>query len=582
MKYCKKLPVIIMAIIFIAMPFSGCTELVGERVNPNQTQLYVANLNSGLRDMWLQALKVRFEKAYADTSFEEGETGVQIIVDNNAYSGFGYLDRLSGDPNEVYFTENVMYYDFVSKNLFADITDAVTENLVEFGEEQSIEDKLSNDTRDFYKTDEGKYFALPFYEAYSCIAYDIDLFEEKGFYFAKGGCPSEYSEFTQANNTDKAAGSFGGTYKYVGEFGNRSAGPDGKYGTDDDGLPATYDEFFVLTKKMQTSGVRSMIWPGKYPDYINETANMLWADYEGKEKAAAFYKMQGDDIDILSFDGDTPIITPTDIRNENGYMFYSQAGRYYAIDFLHRLISGGTYDPDAFGEEVTHINSQERFLYGRFESSMRTIAMLADGTWWQNEATDAYNTLVDVHGDDASKMSRRIGLLPLPKVSEKNIGEAQTYLSTKQTACFVNKNVTGKKLELAKTFIRFAHTDESLKEFMTIVNMPKPFKFDMNEEELNKLTVFGRDIYKAHSSGNVVFTASKNPIYRATPNKFMAVNGFETMLPNDLPATVVGTAFKDNPAFTAREYFENMKKYSDHTESKWRETYGQYFDYNAE
>ena len=112
----------------------------------------------------------------------------------------------------------------------------------------TVRDALERILKMEYKTDDGKYYELPFYEAYPTIAYDIELFETRNYYFAKGGAPSEFCEFTQSNNTDKATGEFSG-YKYVGAIGARSAGPDGKYGTNDDGLPATYDKFLRCARK---------------------------------------------------------------------------------------------------------------------------------------------------------------------------------------------------------------------------------------------------------------------------------------------------------------------------------------------
>lgn len=579
-KFGKSLIAFLVVLTF-AFPFAGCNKYIGEDIDESRTQLYVGNHKAGLGDQWINAVKERFEKAYADTQFEQGKRGVQVFIDNTAHIGTSYLEQypLASDSNQVYFTESFMYYDFVSRNLLADMTDVVTDKLEEFDEERSIEDKMSADVRDFYKTDDGKYYAIPFFEAYSSIAYDIDLFEKKQFYFAKGGCPSEYSEFTQEHNEDKVAGAFS-SYKYVGEVGTRSAGPDGLYNTDDDGLPATYDEFFVLCERMEDRGVRPMIWPGKFPDYLNETATMLWADFEGKDKASVRYTMTGNDVDIVtSFDGSDPVVTPTNIRNKNAYLMYNQEGRYYALDFLHRLISGNYYHSDAFEPTTTQSKSQEDFLYGTV-GLKDSIAMIADGSWWQNEADDIFSTLID-NSDKTSKKSWRIGLMPLPKASEKKIGEPQTYLSTKKTGVFINKNCTGASLELAKLFVKFCHTDESLKEFMSIVNMPKPYDFTMTETEQESLTSYGKDLYKAHKTGNVVFTESKNPIYRASASNFMATAGWETVLPSGLPASIISETFKNYKDFTARNYFDGLIE-GEHTKTEWTSDYGQYFSYNAD
>lgn len=588
MKKIGKLFLFIASLVIASIPIAGCTRPVGENVDPTKTQLYVFNHYAGLKDEWLQAVVDRFVKAYENTSFEEGKTGVQIFVDNTQKTGDMFINEgsLPTNSNEVFFTENVAYYDFIARNQLLDITDVVTEKLEDcdterdiFGEDKSIEDKLAgmnNGSKEFYKTDDGKYYALPFYEAYSALVYDIDLFEDKSFYFAKGGCPSEFSEFTQTHNADKkASGSFT-TYKYVGAMGERSAGPDGLYGTDDDGLPATYDEFFVLCENISGKGVRPMVFFGD-SDYLNETATALYTDYEGKDKMSVNFTFEGKGLDIVTgFEGGKPVSTPTDVTPETGYLIYQQEGRYYALDFLRRLIKGEYYDSNTFATTQDQKNTQSDFLYGRFSDAKRTIAMMAEGSWWQNEARDHYENLVGEYGESASLMNRRIGMMALPKATEAKIGEPQTYLSTKQTGCFINKSIAANKVKLAKEFVKFCHTDESLVEFMQIVNMPKPFAFDMTDEQLEKCSTFGRDLYKAHSSGNVVFSGSKNAIFRSAYMRFMSVNQWDTKLSNGLDHRMVSTAFKNNPDFTAKDYFDGLKTV--HSAAKWAEDYGKYFE----
>ncbi|MFR6640367.1 MAG: hypothetical protein ACLUSP_02670 [Christensenellales bacterium] len=59
---------------------------------------------------------------------------------------------------------------------------------------------------------------------------------------------------------------------------------DGKPNTDDDGLPATYDEFFALCDKMKSEGVTPICWNGLAVEYLTDFAKSLAADYDGKQK----------------------------------------------------------------------------------------------------------------------------------------------------------------------------------------------------------------------------------------------------------------------------------------------------------
>ena len=48
--------------------------------DPTKTQLWVFNYDGGWGRSWLDSIKTDFEEKYADVSFEEGKTGVQVQV----------------------------------------------------------------------------------------------------------------------------------------------------------------------------------------------------------------------------------------------------------------------------------------------------------------------------------------------------------------------------------------------------------------------------------------------------------------------------------------------------------------------
>ena len=64
---------------FVSFSVMGCVR-GGEKVNEEQTQLYVATFEGGFGTGWMDTLAERFEKKYANVSFEEGKMGVQVIA----------------------------------------------------------------------------------------------------------------------------------------------------------------------------------------------------------------------------------------------------------------------------------------------------------------------------------------------------------------------------------------------------------------------------------------------------------------------------------------------------------------------
>ena len=87
-----------------------------------------------------------------------------------------------------------------------------------------------------------RYYAYPHYFTSFGITYNVELFDKKGYYFAEGYNPNGSLE-------DMFIGSEGVEYGY-----EKTAGPDCESGTYDDGLPTTYDEFFLLCDYIATVG----------------------------------------------------------------------------------------------------------------------------------------------------------------------------------------------------------------------------------------------------------------------------------------------------------------------------------------
>ena len=159
----------------------GCHHDELEAVDSSKTQLYVSNLNAGISNQWLLDIETRFEEAYADVPFETGKTGVQVIVDTeNTVNGRWLI--LPTDDWEVYFTENLPYYEFASQNYLLDISDVVRGSA--YGETETIESKLDAATQSGLTAYDGKYYALPHYEAYRSIFYDVNVFDRENLYFA--------------------------------------------------------------------------------------------------------------------------------------------------------------------------------------------------------------------------------------------------------------------------------------------------------------------------------------------------------------------------------------------------------------
>lgn len=529
----------------------ACTGGPTQEVDQTKTNIRILNYEGGVGEAWLEDAIKRFEEKYSDYSFESGKVGVNVLYKSDVVDGKTALDSIATSNYNVYFTENVYYNDFVSSGLVADLTDVLTENLTEYGENCSIVDKMDANMKDYLQMQDGKIYMMPFYEAYSGIMYDVDLFETKGFYFNSEG------SFVKGHFDEN-------THEYIGTD-TLSVGPDGQSGTIDDGLPATYDEFFKLCDYMVESGVVPFVWPGAYQDYMNEFALALWADYEGYEQMLLNYTYDGKATSIVdSIDESGKVsVKEENINLQNGYLVASQAGKYYALDFIHRIVSNikKYCVSNIMSGAMTHLDCEEMFLEGKFNSSKDTIAMMVNGTWWQNEATDTFDLLVSENGEEASKMSRRIGYMQLPNATAEKTKEKTTVQALKSAFCFVNANIKSEGvLNASKAFIQFCGTNDSLNNFTKISGMPWALNYSMTQESLSECTYYTNSLYDIHCNGSVVYPYSRNDIYIKNISSITKITYAWQSKLTEGDYSVITKAFYNNSTLTAEDYFLGIKK----------------------
>lgn len=540
----------------------------GVDIDTKKTQLYVGAWEGGFQWNWLTAWVERFEEFYKDTEFEDDKKGVQVILDvSKNYALDSVASSLKGFTTaEVAIVEQCNYYSFITNSSALDITDAITTPLTEYGESKSIAQKMSADNRAFYgavQNGQTKYYGVPWYESFFTINYDVDLFEENNYYFAADGYGS--NGFVTTLTTP------------------RSNGPDGKTGvidgvdyTADDGLPATYDEFFKLCDKIDADGNTPVIWAGSQGDYNNFFTQSLVTDFEGYNQMNLNYTLNGNAtnlVDKINADGSVSFKASTPIDGSNGYLLQQQAGRYYAMTFWDRLINTKKADKstkyyvenDVFGGTLAHTGVQTKFLRSRFGQSS-SIAMLIDGSWWYNEATSTWNSMASIPG--AGKTERRIGVMPIPKPSSEYLGRA-CYANNWITDVVVNANIAQSKVKLAKDFVRFIHTDESLSEFTKYANGVRPFDYDLTESDAENSSYYAKQLINLHKTADVVDPWSTHPIMINNMSQFVGLGAFNSIIGSksyNIPTSAV------RQGVSAKSYFEGLSAYW--TATRWQNSFG--------
>ncbi len=548
----------ILAATAMASTFAGCggTSGGGTSYTPpagttNPFKLKVFNFNGGYGSEWLKAVETRYEAEKAGKEFVvNGVTydGVDVEIDAVKKTLGEMANSYNFATNHVYFHEDVWYMNYLRLgNMLDDMTEALTtENPYEEG--RTLESKLSAEQKDFYNVD-GKYYGIPHYAGYVGLNYDIDLFNEKGYWLKDG--------YNYDGNTANLAGCF------TKSASNKSAGPDGVKGTEDDGLPTTYDEFFMLCGYITQRGDKPMTWDNKNRGiYLNWFMQSLVASYEGGDAMRLNYSFDGTASLVKNFDADgNPVFEDVTVTSENGYELARQAGKYYALSFMETIADNKWYYSK---DGETNTDAQDNFIQGVDDNN---VAMLIDGIWWENEADSTFNNEEQI--GLPGRKDRNYGFMPLPCATEDKAAEratklqnceaGYTMLDTHSSLCFLGKGIDTEEKKVAIDFIQFAYTDVSLTEFTTITDTTKALNYMVGEEDKAKMSSYGRALITLQEKSEIVHAFSKTTFYQNNETTFSNYNRI-------FDATISGTTAsipldKFLGGLSAKEYFNGLYDY---------------------
>ena len=517
-------------------------QMLGEKVEVDETktQLFVGNNEGGMGSRWLDAYKKGFEAKYADVSFEAGKKGVEVVVlnDKTVY-GANLQSTIDKSDVNVVFSEMVDYHQYVEFNLLYDISDVVKATIP--GESKSIEDKLSADQKTYYGLNAGTYYALPHYQTLRGIVYDIDLFNQHSLYFKNDGSIS-------GKSTDTDLGK----------------GPDGKAGTYDDGLPATFAQFYELCEYMSVyKNITPICWNGTYgTEYTEHVRSALKVDIEGYT-AASFMRNYNENSQpitaklVNSFDASgKPVVESKTITMDNYKDLKNSAGEYFSLEFLDTIVKNNWYYKMSLNSTQSNEIMQYDFLRSRFDPDIQPIAMMMEGTWWEEEAAVAFDTMEKDY-DGASRNERSFGLMPFPKATEEFIG-APTLYDGNKSIVFVNGNCSEVKADIAKKFIQYISTNDSLIEFLSITGVFRDYDMEYSASDLAKISPNARSLVALRDAaeGIVYGYPLTTETYRYhLSNKISQdisiIDGVEYWNPL--------STFLDAKNITARQYFEGLK-----------------------
>ncbi len=547
------------------------------QVDETKSQLYISTRNSGIGIEWLQKIADEFEKKYANVSFEDGKLGVQVIDEPDAAAHWTGL--LSSFPNQklaVVVDDCVTISAMSEAGVVKDMADVVKGtmnfdvtdkdgNVVSMGETSTIESKLFDRSKE-YLGETGAYYGLPWTFSYPSLPYNATLWEDKMLYFADDKANAIYLDTTKLPTSTYTGKAYTGRGFITDKGQDKSPGPDGEYGTYDDGMPSTYEEFaYVLDYMVEEKGIAPFIcFSGGNYEYTNKFYAAFACSYDGAEDLQDLYDgktREGNKVEIVTgWNGNDPIVEDVAISLEEGYKFSQRVSKYYALDLLKKTLAQDKYRNARFGD-TSHMNTQNYFIQSTLEPGEQPIAMLLEGSYWYYEAKTNINAAIKNYGsvDDMK-------VLPIPRqltgTVEEGKGTVWALPSELNVYMYMNGNVTGVTEKLAKLFVRFAYTDDMLAYYTEITSLPVAVKYSVGDRYEN-FSAYGKDQWDIYqniiANDAIVFPYSTSKTYKNNPNYFNLMS-HEDMWKSVSDATAYTRPYRDFSSVTpipVKSWFTN-------------------------
>ena len=472
---------------------------------------------------WIQDAAERFTELKKNEVYESGKKGVNISISDNKLIPY---ENLSTDGNDIYLDEaRADMYTYSASNELMQLDEIV--KYIE--DEQGLTIDADAKKRMLgYESADGQrhYYGLPQYEWSNSLTYDVNYFEDSGLYFAK----------PDATKSVTYEGKYG-TVKFVDPMDmQKSCGPDGAYGTTDDGLPSSLEELAQLCDYIKSKSGSPFIMPGGAAGsvYSFHMVQAIWAALEGAETMKSVTAEFSDKaVEVVTgfksnefFFGDKnipmPITEKVVLNNETGYKMYDMASRYYALAFMQLA-----NDNDWFHSETKSDTSADKVQTTFIATNANErAAMYIDGTYWYHEAKlynkgSAFTQWRRTSGGKARKLS----YMSLPTTLNGSVAEGEgkknTMLNVGSSFMFANNRVSenaGKKKAVVD-FLKFLYSKEELAAFTEFLGMNIPINYDYDEQKLGDY--YYTSFKQIKKEAEVVTTASSNPIHYKNLSNFL-------------------------------------------------------------
>lgn len=555
----------------------GCGGNGGAGDNPGNknTTLITVLHNSGSAastQWWVEANK-RFVDLKKDEVYDEGTKGVRIDVKTSNVN-----DQDTYAQDVIISENNVNMYRLAAEGKALQIDDIVAgfDNIIDPGMKERM------------KGGDGHYYSMPHYSGYANMSYNKNIFDAYNLYFAAPDADdasvvkkaSKYMPYSDGKfYADSAKW---GEARFVKDANaKKSCGPDGEYGTPDDGLPSSLEELLVLCDKMTSNSGSKKVNPftlsSESTVYSFFLLDTLWASLAGADAMKNIYCDWNDtQVELVTgytnedlFYAGSGIKKPTTefvtLNDENGYRMYDMAARYYALGILEIV-----YKNEWISMKTNSTTTQWDFVYGDKNASINKkddqSAFLIDGSYWYAEAKSSSDNFIGKYKKQY-KADPDVGVWSAPvqlsgQVTEHN-GKSPVLLDILASQLYINKKIENNETHLraVKDYVKFLYSQAELKNFTESTGFDIAMTYDYDITKLDKF-YSNTDYYVKH--GTVIRPSSANTRYKSASNDYsIAWSGYVwegATYPDGKMYRGALEAMKSTSKYGAKDIFEATKK----------------------
>lgn len=490
---------------------------------PNKTTITVGNFGGGIGSLWIEKAADRFAKLHADTSFAEGKKGVYIKFINSFELKTSTMDKSN---TSMFFDERFSdIQELAQAGLLLNLDEIVKDSSRQGG---SLESNIFDSVKDGLQV-QGSYYGLPHYEYYGGLTYNHEIFDSLYAYFAADDAEDSIEWDCKY-----------GTENFVSTLDTkRSKGPDGVYNTEDDGLPATMQQFIVLMDYIKSNNCAPICISGQYQKYGDYLISGLWSALAGAQQMKNYYNCVGE-IEVVErdasgniiYDGNafegidyvkkpkTKMVTMSSDGTQ-GYLGNDMAAKYYAIALLDIIKNEGFFNLDSGISTKSHYDAQKCLYLGDVSSEYDKAAMLIEGSYWYNESNEMGCLAQFERYTGRKKENLDVRWMSLPTEvfnSDSFVGKEQALVDIGHSFSMINGNVKNNpELKgVCLEFMKFLYTEEELTAFSVQTGMPRMINYPMNTDDLTKSGPFYSKLFAQRNANtdNVVGLSGTTEVFK--------------------------------------------------------------------